>query len=107
MVIFVTAQKYLESCTTLEDKIAKMDLIIIALEDAALRAASGGDVSEYLIDNGQTKIQTTYRNATDIYRAIQGFEIIKQRYINRITGRVTHLVDSKNFPSQNNFGNGH
>ena len=97
MVVYDSAASYVGSCATLQAKITAIDAIITALETMALSAAEKGDLSEYSLDDGQTKIKTVYRNVTDITASIDNFERIKQRYINQLTGRRTRLVDSKNF----------
>lgn len=97
MVVYDTAASYIGSCTTLQAKITAIDAIITALETQALTAAGQSDISEYSLDDGQTKIKTVYRNAMDVANAITAFETIKHRYINQLTGRRTRLVDSKNF----------
>ena len=101
MVIYNSAAIYIDSATTLQEKITKIDAIITALEDTALKAASTGDITEYTLDDGQTKINTIYRGAADVERAITSFERIRQRYINQLNGRIVRLVDGKNFNRYN------
>lgn len=96
-VYYDSADIYISSATTLREKITRIDAIITALEDTALVAAGKGDVTEYSLDDGQTKIRTVYRDAASIAVAIANFEQIKQRYVNRLNGRHIRLVDSKNF----------
>src|SRR3990167_65447 len=96
MVQYDSAQIYIDSATTLREKIVKIDLIIIALETTALKAASTDEISEYWLDDGQTKIKTVYKGADSVLKSIMAFESIKQMYINRLNGRVMRLVDSKN-----------
>lgn len=96
-VVYDSADAYVESCTTLKAKIAAIDDIITALEVVALKAASTGNIAQYSLDDGQTKINTTYRNAAEVEASISAFEKIKQRYVNRLRGHRTRLVDSKNF----------
>ena len=96
MVQYDSAQIYIDSATTLREKIVKIDLIIIALETTALKAASTDEISEYWLDDGQTKIKTVYKGADSVLKSIMAFESIKQMYINRLNGRVMKLVDSKN-----------
>lgn len=96
-VVFDSAAAYVESCKTLKDKIAAIDAIIDALETTALKAASTGNITSYSLDDGQTRINTVYRNAAEVEASISAFEKIKQRYINRLNGHRTRLVDSKNF----------
>src|SRR5688572_712849 len=92
-VIFDSAALYIETATTLQGKIQKIDAIIAALETAALKAAGTGNITEYTLDNGQTKIQTMYRSPEAVQSSINAFEKIRQRYINQLNGRVVRLVD--------------
>lgn len=90
---------YIESQTTLRAKITAINAIIDALESQALVAATNQNesLSEYQLNDGQTIIRQTYRGVAGIAKAINDFEAIKQRYINRLTGRVYRALDSKNF----------
>lgn len=100
MIIYDSAVVYIQTATTLKDKIAKLDAIITALETSALTAASKSAIQEYQLDDGQTKIRTMYRNAKEVADSITAFETIRQRYINQLNGRMTRLVDSKNFTNR-------
>lgn len=95
--VFDSAYIYLETCTTLQAKIAGIDAIITALTASALKAAGTGNLQEYSLDDGQTKIRTAYRNTTEITNAIKSFISIKNIYINQLNGRHMRLVDGKNF----------
>lgn len=97
MIYYDSADLYIESATTLRDKITRIDAIITALESSALKAAVNGNITEYSLDDGQTKIRTVYRNAQEVANSINAFEAIKQRFINRLHGRIVRLVDHKNF----------
>jgi hypothetical protein len=97
MVIFDSAAIYIESATSLQDKITRIDAIIDGLLTSALKAASTGNVGEYSLNDGQTQIKTVYRSVTEVKNAIADFEALKQIYINRANGRRMRLVDSKNF----------
>ncbi len=107
MVVYSSCGKYIESCATLEAKIAAIDVILEALENQALSAAGKEGVLEYKLNDGQTIIQETYRGSVSIAKAINDFETIKQRYINRLTGRVFRAVDGKNFPTNRYGRNGY
>lgn len=96
-VVYDSALIYLRTATQLCDKITKIEGIITALEDAAVIAATGQDISEYSLDDGQSKIKTLYRSADAIYRSIRAFERLSQMYQNRLNGRVMHMVDGKSF----------
>lgn len=89
---------YLDSATTLRDKISKMNQIISGLENLSITAAATGNFSEYSVDNGQSKIRTVYRSLSEIANAITAYEKIRQRYINKLNGSNVRLIDGKNFP---------
>lgn len=97
MAEFTTADIYVSSATTLREKITRIDAIITALEAAALTGAATGQLTEYSLDDGQTKIKTAYRSMDEVMTAIMSFEKLRQMYINRLNGRMVRLVDSKNF----------
>jgi hypothetical protein len=95
--IYDNSALYIESKTDLRAKIAAINQVINALETVALKAAATGNISEYELNDGQTKIRTMYRDAGAVAKSITDFERIKQRYINQLNGRSVRLVDSKSF----------
>lgn len=97
MVYFESAYKYIECASDLRDKIERINTIITALEDTALKAAANDNISEYSLNDGQTVIRTVYKGADAVLRSIEAFEKIKQMYVNRLNGRTFRLVDGKNF----------
>lgn len=97
MIYYDSAAIYIDKATDLKDKIDRIDSIINGLQTAALAAASTGNISEYSLDDGQTKIRTVYRDSMQITAAIMSFERIKQTYINQLNGRVSVLRDQNNF----------
>jgi len=96
-VIYNSADIYIDSCQTLQDKITAIQAIIDALIVTATKAAGTANFNEYYLDDGQTKIQTRYRDVADIFQAINAFERLKQMYVNRLNGRMIRMVDGKNF----------
>lgn len=98
-VYYDSCGRYLESRTTLEQKIVALDNIISVLEAQLLTPAESGNdnVSEYQLNDGQTIIREVYRGTKGITAALESMEILKQKYVNRLNGRVHRLVDSKNF----------
>lgn len=100
---YESADIYINEATSLRDKIKRIDDIITALETSALKAASTGNINEYSLDDGQTKIRTVYRNAAEVAHSITAFETIKQRYLNQLLGRGVRLMDGKNF-SRTGYG---
>ena len=93
MEIYDSEYAYISSCSNYQDKIAAINAIIEALEDAALKAAGKAHIDEYELDDGQTKIRTSYRSPSAIATAIREYEKIKQQYLNRCHGRVFVMRD--------------
>lgn len=102
MIYFDNAGLYIESQTTIAAQIIAIDAVIAAMNSALLRAATGADVSEYQLNDGQTIIKQVNRGVTGIAQSIQALRIIRQDYINQINGRVFRALDSKNF--RNRYG---
>ena len=97
MAIYTSADLYIESKTSLRAKIAAIEAVQTALMTSALKAVAKASISQYSLNDGQTIIQTTYRNSNEITQSYEGFERIKQMFINQLNGRRVRLVDSKNF----------
>lgn len=99
MVIFDTCGLFLESKTDLRAKVTAIDAIITALYSQLLATAqgTGGSISEYQLNDGQTIIKQVYQGADSITKGIQSLRVMRQDYINQINGRVFRAVDSKNF----------
>ncbi len=97
MVEYTDEGIYLESCTTNQAKLVAINTIIDRLMAAAAGGAGNEGISEYWLDDGQTKIKKVYRSTASIFSAIQTFEQLKEMYINKINGRVVRLVDHRNF----------
>lgn len=103
MAIYDSSAIYISSASSLREKVARIEAVIIALEETALTAAAGDNVTSYTLDNGQTKINTMYRSAAEIANSILAFQRIKTRYINQLNGgAIVRLVDSSNFQRRNN-----
>lgn len=82
-----TEKFYIESATSLLERIARIDAIILALEGQLLTATSNSDIISYNLDDGQVKIQTQYRSIAEINRGIEGLDALRQRLINQLNGR--------------------
>lgn len=98
MVEYNRAGLYIDSKSSIREKITAIDAIIDALFLAAADAASNEGITEYWLDDGQTKIKTVYRSAESVFKGINAFQQLRQTYINRLNGRVSRLVPSKSFP---------
>lgn len=82
---------YIQDCTTLEERLVRLDNIIDALEIRALDSVSDSSTDEYSIDDGQIKIKTKYRSHKAILDAIVGFNRLKYKIINDMNGRKVIL----------------
>lgn len=102
MVQFDSADIYIDSATTVKGKIKKIDAIIVVLEATALKTAANAHISGYSLDNGQTKINTTYYGVQQVLEAIKGFNSLREYYKAKLNGRVFRLVDSKSFNRNKN-----
>lgn len=96
-VIFESAAAYLETCTSIDAKIAAIDVIISKLLTSAATAAESGHLDEYWFDDGHVKIRSKYRNVTEMSRSITGFQQLRTMYVNQKTGRIVRLKDVSNF----------
>lgn len=97
MIVYTRADIYITSCKTLKAQLAAIDNIINTLLATAAVAAVDENLTEYILDDGQTKIQCNYRGVDGIIKAIKGLESLKALYQNQLNGRVIRLVDAKNF----------
>ncbi len=88
---YCTITQYIESKSSLADKIAAYDAIISSMESAILEATVSGHLSQYEMNDGQMVVRAQYRNINEMSKALVGLEGIRQRYINRYNGRVTVL----------------
>jgi len=104
MITYMMLDANFESCTSIKAKITKIDAIISALMDTALKSVMNGDTVEYTLDTGQTKINKVFSTTQSVTKAIKDYEAIRQMYINKISSRVVRLVDSKNF-NRGSYGN--
>lgn len=97
MIIYTSADQYIETCTTIKAKIVAVDAIIAALTVSAASAASKDGLQEYWLDDGQTKIKTIYKGVDQIFSSIWSFQRLKNLYLSQLNGgRIVRLVDGKN-----------
>lgn len=101
-VVYLSEFEYVTSVATLADRLTRVRALITALFDAQLKVALTGNISEYWLDDGQTKIKTVNRSALEISNAIAALEKMEQTYMRQLnkTG-YTRLVDGKNFTGHN------
>lgn len=87
-----------ESATRADEKIAALNAIIDTLFGAMAKAATTGNMEEYRLDDGQTKISVKYKDLASIAASHDALIKTKQYYINAKNGRRNQLVDSNAFP---------
>lgn len=97
MVVYDSAYIYIDSATSLDDKITRIDAIIDALLTTALKSATSDHLTEYELNDGQTKIKASYKGTDAIFTSINVLERAKQMYVNRKNGRCFRLVNYKSF----------
>ena len=102
MFIFKSEAAYIESCASLEAKIAGIDNLIAALLVTGVKSATTDNISEYWLNDGQTQIKTIYRGTASITKSITELQNLRNLFVNQLTGRKIKLVDGKTF-----MGNGY
>jgi hypothetical protein len=90
-IYYTTIPQYIESRTTLVEKIAAYDVIISGMQSALLEATVSGHLSEYEMDDGQMKVRARYRNIDEMQRAMTGLEKLRQNFVNKVNGRGSVL----------------
>ena len=84
---------YVNCSDDTKEKITRINAIITALEDSELNAAANGDISEYWLDDGQTKIKTVFRDPKAIENTIQALIRRRTRLQNICAGYRYGLQD--------------
>lgn len=87
-VITYTLSEYILSRKNLRAKIDATEQMISKLEDKMLESIDDIGNSEYLLDDGQVRVQSRYRSTGEIEQSLQGLEKMLQRYINQYNGRI-------------------
>jgi hypothetical protein len=82
-----TETLYIEGATGLVERLARIEAIIEALELRQVEVIGKSNVEEYQLDDGQVRIKTIYRSADQIAKAIEAYEKLKQKILNRLNGR--------------------
>jgi len=95
-----TEYQYIIDSTSLKQRYDRIKAIITALENQQLALVGNSDVVSYSLDDGQTRISTTYRSADQIAKAISDYEKILFRIEAQITGtRIVRLADAGSIQS--------
>lgn len=88
---YLSISQYIECRQTLKDKIVAMDNLISSMELRLIDAGTSAHLIEYAFDDGQMKTKAVYRNPKELAESINYLEQLRQRYINRLNGRVKVL----------------
>jgi arginine deiminase len=102
MIVYDSAFKYISCAKTLKERIVKIDQIIDALYETALKAAGKDNFIEYSINDGQVQYKTVYKGADAVLKSIQVFEALKKKYQTELNPRIVKLVHDKNFMTKRN-----
>ena len=87
-IVTYTETLYIQTATTLKEKLAKIESIIDALYTQMAENTANEMFEEYRIDDGQVKIETIYRSFSDVMAAINIFEKWAARIRNQLNGNV-------------------
>lgn len=91
----MTEYQYVIDSQTLKQRYDRISAIIDALELQQLSIVSNSDVLSYALNDGQTKIETQYRSADQIAKAIESYERIRNRILGQLTGTsIVRLMDA-------------
>lgn len=98
----MTEYEYIIDSANLKIRYDRIQAIIAALETQQLLVAGMSDALSYSLDDGQTRISTTYRSSSDIAAAIKNYEQISERILAKITGtRIIRLADAGTIQGNN------
>jgi len=97
MAVYNSETIYIQSKTTAAAKVCAIDALIDALFLQMASVVGTSNIEEYQLNDGQTTIRTKYRSPDQITATINVLEQMRNRYLNRLNGRIARGVDSKNF----------
>lgn len=100
MVVYTSTYEYIHKTTDLLTQINNIKAVIAALTQTMLDGAPQGNILEYSLDTGQSKMKTIYKGANAIVSQIASLEKLCDIYIVRYNklknGSITRMIDSKN-----------
>ena len=103
--IYNSPKEYVaQSDCTIAQRIQRIYQTIAAYEAIELTAAGMADVSDYLINDGQSIVKTTLRDPESIGRAIRVLEKRAARLTQQIKGGVVQQVHATNLTGRFGFG---
>lgn len=86
-----TIYEYIQSKSDLEGKITAIDTLINNMLAKMLEVVSNEGTATYSLDDGQSKISTTYRSVEEVEKGIFALEKLKNLYVRRYSGRAVVL----------------
>jgi len=86
-----TIREYIQSNSDLDSKIAAIDRLIDAMILNTIDTIEDSGTMAFTMDDGQMKVSTQFRSASDISNGIASLEKIKHMYVNRRNGHRTVL----------------
>jgi hypothetical protein len=95
VIYYSNPSEYIQSAESKTLRLGRIRTIIESLENALIDGADGFNFDSTSFDDGQTKIQSSYRSSLEIANAIERFEAIATRIENQLQGRKTILRDIK------------
>ena len=105
--VYTSILQYLETGTSIKDKIDRLDVIILSMMDAVGRSVLSGEFSEYRYDDGHSKIDVIYRDIKALTKTIEDLRHLQMLFRNdferNVNGRVVRLVDGKNMTYYGNY----
>lgn len=95
---YFSEQVYCESATSLKDKIDRIDKIIDGLLKEAENNIGKAPIESYSLDDGQTKISSTYKSSDAMRKAAMEWEAHRNYLVNKLNGRKMMLRGPNSFP---------
>lgn len=84
---------------SLKAKITEIDAIINELMTIAIPTIQTGNVAEYELDTGQTRVRKKYNSISVVRVEIEQWEATRQMYVNKLNKSVGsyRLMNERNF----------
>lgn len=98
MVYYDTSAMYFNSATSIQERIVRLEAILLALETSVLIAVESAYIQEYTLNDGMTTIKCNYRDTNQVIASMTAIENLINRLrmqLNR-TREVT-LKDKSSF----------
>jgi hypothetical protein len=101
-IIYTSVGQLINSSTDLKARIAALTLVLNNMQTLML---DKDDTKIYELDTSQTRVQKTYASYVEINNAYEKIYAMRKRMLTELNynanGRITRLVDGKNFIGRN------